>query len=893
MPQQKIQGVNPVTSANEAAERVWEQAEIAAGQSCYGIGGMIVENKTGRIIKAWGNRAQGQLKSGEYYPLDPSNHGETQLVRWYYDNQRSIKKDLGYLPKPSDLTVVTSLDPCAMCAGGLCAAGFNVGVIAPDDSGGGVNWDNSGAFPNAPTSIQEQLKSLFGYYKAEGIGYRKIYQGNQNLLFSTETLSQKVFQANADAFTNSAAQVSKTRKEARINPKDLKDPTTLPTNNATVLALKERFPEALTLRLTEKADISASGLNPEDVENIYYQPSLELYRRLQEAVTSEPGAENAVAVVDRFGNLLTIGVDKPSEGPIETALLNAVSDYSRFLFDLISEASDAGIPFQYKQSDAYQYLSSAADSTYIYLRCPSAGEAQTLKDLGLFGSASEDVIQYIETPKRGTKLDFENQVRGLPIYYLQSERVSPVQSVPEEAVLVVSTNRDSGPGSLRSAIAAANSTKEFKAIEFATDATIHLRSRLPKVNSPIDISITPAIKQARINFNGFDGLFFGKQSSGSSIRGVQLSNASGYAITTRTPHLQLSDLQFGNAKAINQKGSIRDPLGISPKNLKGWNSSQAELHPMYKIDIRPIQIKANNTLVSTVRTDDEKETILFGFKDPISQGSATLSNFSPAQKRALSQDTIEESLKLGRASKAVQEALAKKLGGQQVNLLSEGQWLPQAQLKDGTELTLTWLEQTGSAVRGEFRLSMEKIEQQPSLSSLLGKTYTFNWTLPNPGTNTRAQKGEVAVTTIRNTQRPIKIGFYRVDDPLTGEIGGVVPNDPDYAKLALKRARQSKLMLSDRLTGLTTSTSNTTSLKNMDPTKSYGIVADELVGAKQPVTSYSHPKDGLLYPFQTFQLSHDRVAVGVEASPSAHRGDFADLIFTLPDNIAMATGGWL
>jgi hypothetical protein len=57
------QPTSPVTSANDAADRVRAQAEAAADVSCYGIGGMIVENDTGRIIRTWGNRAQGQLKS--------------------------------------------------------------------------------------------------------------------------------------------------------------------------------------------------------------------------------------------------------------------------------------------------------------------------------------------------------------------------------------------------------------------------------------------------------------------------------------------------------------------------------------------------------------------------------------------------------------------------------------------------------------------------------------------------------------------------------------------------------------------------------------------------------------------------------------------------------------
>lgn len=112
------------------------------------------------------------------------------------------------------------------------------------------------------------------------------------------------------------------------------------------MSLQQRFPEALKLRLSEKADITDAGLTK--VNNIYYRPTLELYQLLQKAVASEPGARNAVAMIDRFGNLLTIGIDKPSQGPIATVLLNAVSDYSRFLFNQISDASDSSVPFKYK-----------------------------------------------------------------------------------------------------------------------------------------------------------------------------------------------------------------------------------------------------------------------------------------------------------------------------------------------------------------------------------------------------------------------------------------------------------------------------------------------------------------------------------------------------------------
>ena len=885
----------PVASANAAAERVREQAELAASVSCYGIGGMIVENKTGRIIKAWGNRAQGELKSGEFYPLDPSNHGETQLVRWYYDNQDTIRGELGYVPKPSELTVVTSLDPCAMCAGGLCAAGFHVGVIAPDDSGGGVNWDSSGTFPNAPAKIRKKLETLFGYYRADGISYRKAYQGSPELLFSTETLTQQIYQANVDAFTKSAQQVSETRKEARINPAELKDPLNLPAGDTTILSLRQRFPEALTLRLTEKADISDSGLTHEEVNGIYYRPTLELYQQLKQAVASEPGADNAVAMIDRHGNLLAIGVDKPSQGPIATALMNAVSDYSRFLFDLISEASDAGTPFKYKQSNAYNYLTPATNATYIYLKCPRAGQPQTLKDLGLFGSASKDVIQYIESPSLGTKLDFESHIRGLPIYYLQSERVSAVQSLPEGLQLIVSTGADAGPGSLRRAINAANKVDGYQAIRIESTEPIRLKSDLPEIIGPIDLVSSPNNPKAVINCNGFVGLRFSKQSSGSSLSGLQIRNYSGYGIQSKTGSLQTTKLQFGSRnggnRSLNQKGSVKDPSMINGSNLQGWDPVQAILDRRFEIDNRPIRIMGDNTLISTVRTDQQAETVLFGFAD-VSNGeklSTTYQEIGAADKGALNSSLIEKSLVKGELTRSARRASSRRLGDSSLQTLDTGRWLPQATLRDGTPLTLSWLEQSGNAVSGEFRLSMAEANKKPELNVLLGKTYRFSWTLPNPGSNTRAQQSEMSVMILRSQPLTIGIGFYEVDDGLTGMIDGLKPDQPGYEQAALSKATQSELMVKDPIIGQVAGKSTTTRLDQMDTSRSYGMVITGLERTNQIFTSYSMPQDGMLYPFQSFLLSQNKIAIGIESDILAARGDYADLIITLPDNISMLT----
>ena len=73
-----------VSSAQAAAKEVHRQAQIAAGEfpedpnasKSYGVGVAIVENATGRVVHAWGNRVNGQLKSGMWFAsLDPSAQG--------------------------------------------------------------------------------------------------------------------------------------------------------------------------------------------------------------------------------------------------------------------------------------------------------------------------------------------------------------------------------------------------------------------------------------------------------------------------------------------------------------------------------------------------------------------------------------------------------------------------------------------------------------------------------------------------------------------------------------------------------------------------------------------------------------------------------------------------
>ncbi|MEX0688644.1 MAG: hypothetical protein WD072_08250, partial [Pirellulales bacterium] len=226
---------------------------------------------------------------------------------------------------------------------------------------------------------------------------------------------------------------------------------------------------------------------------------------------------------------LAVGVDTPAKSSIATAMMNLVSGYSDWAFERYQDAAGSVATMtDFKRTDAYRYLSPVGRNTFVYLKAPSPNEVATLKDLGIFGNTNDGVLQYIEPPAVGTMKQLDDQVRALPLYYSQSERVSAVQSVPPAARLVVTTLAKSGPGSLRRAIHEANAAGRYRQITFAVAGTIRLASALPLIRVPVSIDGRAAVAnpyaprfatdpRVAINFNGRAGLQFAEGATGSQV----------------------------------------------------------------------------------------------------------------------------------------------------------------------------------------------------------------------------------------------------------------------------------------------------------------------------------------------------------------------------------------
>ncbi|NQY94690.1 MAG: nucleoside deaminase, partial [Campylobacteraceae bacterium] len=204
--------VSEVNSAEQAASLVLSKAMQAVEQGTFAVGGCIVENSTGRVIHAMHNNVLKPLKdASKIFTYDPTAHGERQLVYWYYQN-----KDMLNLPEAKDLTIVTTLDPCAMCTGTLLTAGFNVAVVAIDDFAG-INYNETFSFETLPPNLRPLAKSKFGYYACGIEGhdpsmYVRSYVGGENVVFKNSIVSSQslmgcgaIFTATADAVRDNSS----------------------------------------------------------------------------------------------------------------------------------------------------------------------------------------------------------------------------------------------------------------------------------------------------------------------------------------------------------------------------------------------------------------------------------------------------------------------------------------------------------------------------------------------------------------------------------------------------------------------------------------------------------------------------------------------------------------
>ncbi len=144
---------------------------------------------------------------------------------------------------------------------------------------------------------------------------------------------------------------------------------------------------------------------------------------------------------------------------------------------------------------------------------------------------------------------------------------------------IVSTLADSGPGSLRAAITAANLDSGASTIDFAVGGTITLASALPTISHAVTIDATSEPDYVSggppvvlLNCNSNAGLTFGTGSDGSKLLGLAIVQAEGNAVTLDAGSVTVADnyifLNTGDGIFVSSTSS-NNRIGVNPIAASG------------------------------------------------------------------------------------------------------------------------------------------------------------------------------------------------------------------------------------------------------------------------------------------------------------------------------------
>jgi tRNA(Arg) A34 adenosine deaminase TadA len=184
-----------IESAQHAAEIAVSKAEEAQQAGTFGVGGFIVDNQTKKILAIAQNAV---VKEG--ITVDPTAHVERQLISWYFEQ---IEKGI-VLPAPHNLTIVSSLDPCVMCAGCILVAGFHVYSVALDEPTGVTDCKG---FLTLPESLRKKALNQFHLFG----------QKNDTGIFQNETITQELQDNSVQVLLKSLTTVREMIYGAQLN----------------------------------------------------------------------------------------------------------------------------------------------------------------------------------------------------------------------------------------------------------------------------------------------------------------------------------------------------------------------------------------------------------------------------------------------------------------------------------------------------------------------------------------------------------------------------------------------------------------------------------------------------------------------------------------------------
>jgi tRNA(Arg) A34 adenosine deaminase TadA len=376
------------------------EAIAAKSQGTFGVGGVLLD-QFGNVLKSLQNNV---VRDGLIF--DPTAHGERQLIDWYFAERAKGRK----LPEPHDITLVTTLDPCAMCGGAILAAGFNV-VVAANDPNAGINYDQRGTFPSLPPDLRQAAAASFFYPAVLGSSsYARDSTGAPKSFFIGKTIAEPT-QALCSVLIEATSGKVQAMLSTDLPQSALQDPATLAPDHPLLRKLKSLYPHALAYRGAPHAP--DAGLAP------FLLAAMEQDRR-------QGGDGDGAALLDSFGNLLLCVPGRRAQSAICTAFMECTRQYAQLRYKLMLGAG-AGM-----QDTVRRYFPHPKEGTFVFARGPGAS-AQSLMDLGAYGSTMEGPLpannpqQFQYVLPRIDERELHALCEAMPPLYRDTIRIRPMQ----------------------------------------------------------------------------------------------------------------------------------------------------------------------------------------------------------------------------------------------------------------------------------------------------------------------------------------------------------------------------------------------------------------------------------------------------------------------------------
>ena len=282
------------------------------------------------------------------------------MVDWYFTQVANGVK----LPPPSQMSIVTSLDPCVMCTGSILTAGFNV-MAAAFDNQSGINYNMRANFPSVPPDLRPRAARTFSYPEvsghtsfgrpASGAPVPSYFKG-KTINDQTQALCSSIFISTLDTVRDSI--------NHDLPQKELANPTELPSSDPIIRALTAVYPQTLKYRAPARS-----------------KPDRGLLPFLLEVAAKDRqqgGPGQAVALLDYFGNLLICLPGDVAASPIRTSFMEVTRGYAQIRYALAKQLGDR----------VFKYLCHPKDGTFVFLLGPNKTSSSMI-DLGAYGSTME------------------------------------------------------------------------------------------------------------------------------------------------------------------------------------------------------------------------------------------------------------------------------------------------------------------------------------------------------------------------------------------------------------------------------------------------------------------------------------------------------------------------